>query len=191
MSDLAQKLIDVGLIQFGWFGIDRKHPFAVQTPFALHLEMLPSYPDVLEQAAREVVAAVDGMNFTRLLCTFDSLPLGVVVSQISRIPLVYSRGSDEAAVFDLVGGYDIGHSTLMLTNVLGLEQPLTTMLRDVALIGLGVTTIVPILEVRNQPQAAGVKVLPLLRFSNVVRDLAANDQLKLGHAQAVFNWLKS
>ncbi|HVU09988.1 MAG TPA: hypothetical protein VHD90_01870 [Phototrophicaceae bacterium] len=182
MSDLAQKLIDAGLIQFGWFG---------EVPFTLHLDMLASYPDVLTQVVDEAQTVFGTAQATRLLCTADAIPFGVAHSLRSGIPLVYSRGSTDAPVFDLVGAYDIDHPTLLLTNSLGDKATLTPLIAGARRVGLEVHTLIPILEARDQLQADRLTVLPLLRLADVVRDLTDQQQLRANHAQAVLDWINS
>lgn len=110
-------LIEYGLVQFGRFA-DENGDFA---PFKLHLDWIPSYPDVLEAAAFEVQKhfRVHGKSihqFERILCPVDALPVAALVSAETGIPVVYSRGFGEPIVHDLVGAYDINHPTLLLTN---------------------------------------------------------------------------
>ncbi|MCZ2095261.1 MAG: hypothetical protein LC121_03125, partial [Anaerolineae bacterium] len=111
---LAQGLIDAGLIQFGWFWRGGE-----TVPVALHLDMLASYPDLLQLVALEAQNKVAGLHANRLLCAANALPFGIAFSLRSGVPLVYSRSSADAPVFDLVGAYDIGHPALLLTNSVG------------------------------------------------------------------------
>lgn len=179
---LAQGLIDAGLIQFGWF-----RQGGETVPVSLHLDMLSSYPDLLELAAREAQVLAAGVNANRLLCAADSLPFGVAYSLHSGIPLVYSRGSGDAPVYDLVGAYDIGHPALLLANVVGFGddlQPLISMARRV---GLETHTLLTIVECRPiQPN--GIAVLPLLRLADITRELGETGRLAAGHARAVIDW---
>jgi hypothetical protein len=184
MNPLAQRLLDAGLIQFGWF----QHPSAM-LPFALSLEMLASYPDILDQAAREAQAAISTLQVTRLLCTPDAIPFGAAVSLRTGIPLVYSRGAGEAPVFDLIGAYDIGHSTLLLTNSLGWSDSPSGLVNGARRVGLEVHTAITILQTR--PELEDFAVLPLLRLIDMVRDLEADELLPERHAEAVLQSIHS
>src|SRR5690349_104106 len=114
MNPLVTLLMDAGLLQFGSFIEQGK-----ETPFRANFEMMPSYPDVLSQVANELArliprgaeddAVTPENTIDHLLCTWDSLPLGVALSLRTNVPLVYSRGSSAEPVHDLVGAYDIGH----------------------------------------------------------------------------------
>jgi hypothetical protein len=184
INPLAQRLLNVGLIQFGWFQHGEK-----MLPFSLSLDMLASYPDILDQAASEAQTLISSLNVTRLLATTDAIPFGVAVSLRTEIPLVYSRGAGEAPVFDLIGAYDIGHPTLLLTNSSGWNDPPTELIKGARRVGLEVHTIVTLLETRSE--SADYAVLPLLRLADIARELEAAGQLPANHAQVVLQSLKS
>jgi len=184
INPLAQRLLDVGLIQFGWFQHGK-----TTLPFSLNLDMLASYPAILEQAASEAQTLLSSLNVTRLLATTDAVPFGVAVSLRTGIPLVYSRGAGEAPVFDLIGAYDIGHPSMLLTNSSGWNAPPTELIKGARRVGLEVHTLVTLLETRPEP--ADYTVLPLLRFTDVVRDLEAAGQLSSLHTQAVLQFTHS
>ncbi len=178
MTPLAQGLLDAGLIQFGWFEGD--------APFAQHLDMLAAYPRLLEAAADEAQAALSNLYIERLLCSADSIPLGVAYGLRSGIPLVYSRGTSEPPVFDLVGAYDIGHPTLLISHAL--DAPPTTLINGARRVGLQVHTLLTILEIRPQPPA-DFTLVPLLRLADLVGEMRASSQLPPAHAQAVLDWI--
>lgn len=182
INPLAKRLIDVGLIQFGWF----QHNGAT-LPFSVNLDMLASYPAILDQAAREAQDVAETLGATRLLCTADAVPFGVAVSLRTGIPLVYSRGAGEAPVFDLIGAYDIGHLTLLLTNSLGWNESPSALVKGARRVGLEVHTLVTLLEVH--PEASDFAVMPLLHLADVVRNMEAEGLLPRQHVQAVLDWI--
>lgn len=182
MNALANLLLDAGMIQFGWF-----QQRGDTLPFALELDMLASYPAVLRAVVEAAQAGMAAVSATRLLCTADSVPFGVGCALQTGIPLVYSRGSDDAPVFDLVGAYDIGHTTLLLANTPKSIPP--ALIAGARRVGLNVRSVVPILELRPLPVPDDVAVLPLLRLADVVRDCVAEGRLAAKHAQAVLVWL--
>ena len=184
MNPLARRLLDAGLIQFGWF----QHG-ETTLPFSLGLDMLASYPDILDQAAGEAQIVLSSLNATRLLATPDALPFGVAVSLCTGIPLVYSRGAGETPVFDLIGAYDIGHPTVLLTNSIGWNDPPTELVKGARRVGLEVHTAITILEA--QPISADFSVIPLLSLTDIARNLEAKGQLPAAHAQAVLQTLQS
>ncbi len=179
---LAQLLLDHGLLQFGWF--DRH---GEMLPFALDLDMLASYPAVLQRVVDEAQAECAGIHATRLLCSVPALPFGVAFALHSGIPLVYSRGTSDQPVFDLVGAYDIGHPTLLLMNTIDREP--TRLLAEAHRVGLEIYTILAILELRPLPASADLTVIPLLRLADVTRAALGQGQLASPHAQAVLDWI--
>ncbi len=166
MNPLVQHLIEAGLIQFGWFQRD-----GLDLPVMLRLEMLVSYPETLNLLVQTAQELFPQVNANRLLCSADSVPFGVGFSLQTGIPLVYSRGTDSAPVFDLVGAYDIGHPALLITNTVGWQQSPERLIRAARSVGLEIHTLLTILEVRPIAPPDGITVLPLLRLSDLVRDL--------------------
>lgn len=105
---LLQALLIAGIIQFGYFIDDGTSEPA---PLRLQFELLPAYPQVLEQAAEAVSNRLKDAGLQRLVCGQDSLPLAVCVSQKMGIPLIYNRSSG------MVGAYDVGHPAALIANV--------------------------------------------------------------------------
>lgn len=115
-DSLIHRLLEAGLLQPGIF--EEKADIG----WHWRLDMLPSYPDVLAELASGITPMLQGMPIDRLVCTQAALPLGVLVSSQTHLPLVYSRGQGEAPVYDLVGAYDIGHPTCLLVYQSGDTQ---------------------------------------------------------------------
>lgn len=182
MSDLLDLLLDAGLIQFGWF-----EPGGA--PFKLSLEMLPAYPDVLKAVAAEARPFLAQAPCDRLVCLPDSLPLGIALSLETGIPLVYSRGSGEAAVYDLVGAYDIGHPALLLVNTLDAAQDLSQFVGGAHRVGLNILQAVAVVNLGRLPPPADFAVRALLHLPDAVHHLAGNGRLPVRHAQVVLNFL--
>ena len=150
--------------------------------------MLASYPAALEAVIMAAQVAVQGVIFDRLLCPFDALPFGVALGLRTGVPLVYSRGSAEQPVSDLIGAYDIGHPALLLTNSVGWEAHPDHLIKGAKRVGLETHTLLTILETR--PVTEGVKVVPLLRLSDMVGELEAVGRIPARHAQIVRDWLR-
>jgi hypothetical protein len=99
---------------------------------------------------------------------------------------VYSRGSGDQPVSDLIGAYDIGHPALLLTNSVGWEAYPAALISGAKRVGLEVHTLLTILETR--PVNEGVKVLSLLRLGDVVNAIEAAGRIPVRHALAVRDW---
>lgn len=174
MASLAKLLFQRGLLQFGVF-----EQGGALVPMKLALEMLPSYPDVMQQLAETMANALPPVD--RLLCVPESLPLATAVSLRTGIPLVYSQGSGREAVFDLVGAYDIGHTTALLMLLI---QPHDALIEKVERVGLNVETVV---GVARLPGVVGG--LTLLELQTAVPELVVSGLLPRGQADAVLRWL--
>jgi hypothetical protein len=102
------------------------------------------------------------------------------------VPLVYSRGSGDQPISDLIGAYDIGHPALLLTTSVGWEAYPAALISGAKRVGLETRTLLTILETR--PVREGATVLPLLRLDEVADELEAAGRLAARHAQAVRAW---
>lgn len=175
MNDLLRAVYDARLIQFGLF---REPPGL--TPVRFGFEMLASYPQLLLRIARSVPPP----QGERLLCTHDALPFAVALSLEQGIPLVYPQFVTDH--WDLVGAYDIGHPTVLVTNVRGFDEPISTLVTQARRVGLHVTSMTAIVD-------TGHSMLPepathLFTLEDIVRDLVEARELPVGQAKAVRDW---
>ncbi|MAS34306.1 MAG: hypothetical protein CL610_09880 [Anaerolineaceae bacterium] len=180
MADLATLLADCGLIQFGRFD----H----QQPYQLHLELLPSYPDVLEQITKQAVSLV-GEAIDHLVCMHDALPLGTALSLKTEIPLVYSRGILAGAPVDnLVGAYDIGHPALLITNSLRDADGIAQIVRQAHQVGLEINRVLTLVDEGNSAYS-DLETVAILPLSNILDALEESGSLPPGHGRVVREWL--
>ncbi len=179
MDKLVTELAEAGLIQFGLFGEQKK-------PFQLRLDLLPSYPQLLRDIVAASVPFVRG--FDRLVCTADSLPLGLALALETNIPLVYSRGRGQQAVNDLVGAYDIGHPALLLVQTLDDVESIEQFTKQAQQVGLGINSLLAIIATEKTGFALDIEVNALLQLTHMVDHLAAAGYLPDGHAQSIASW---
>lgn len=185
MNSIVGRLIDAGLIQFGSFVRGGE-----TLPVDLHLSMIGSYPDLLDGVAALAADRIRSTNATHLLSTSDAVPFGTALSLRTRIPLVYSRGGGDAAVFDLIGAYDIGHPALLITNAVGFDASPQTLVQSARRVGLEIHTLVAILEARKADPLPDVSVVSLFRLRDIVDELAASERLPRGQAERVLEWIE-
>ena len=179
MVDLLPLLLETGLIQFGRFGGDYK-------PFQLHFDLLPSYPDVLNaivQQAGHLVGEVD-----HLVCVNQAIPFGVGLSLKTGIPLVYSWGSDEPPVYDLVGAYDIGHPSILLANHSDNMEYHARLVDQSRQVGLEIDRLLVIIAT-GKSQKSDLEVLSLLKLELIVDELAQSGELPEGQVLQMRQWL--
>lgn len=182
MTTLSTSLIDAGLVQFGSFGGDD----GARNPVLLLLDMLSSYPAVLAALADAAQPLVVAVGYARLLCPADALPFGVAVSLKTGVPLVYSRGRGESAVLDLVGGYDIGHRTLLLLNTLDGDPFAHKWVAQARGVGLDTTDALAILSLlpRELDHTSA-----LVNLAELVSESMASGELPAGHLAAIQAWM--
>lgn len=178
---LAELLLEAGLLQFGRF-INGEN----SDPVRISLEMLPSYPDIVLHLAEVAAQLIADHQIERLVCTSAALPFGLALSLKTRIPLVYSRGNNEPPIYDLVGAYDVGHPTALLTNILDSETHLVNSIANARRVGLNVTRVVAILQI---VPISTLSVLPLVNLSELIATLQQRGILPCEQANAVQEWI--
>lgn len=182
---IGRRLIHAGLIQFGAFPRNGE-----VIPFDLALTLVASYPDLLRDLANAAAERLDGVPMTRLLATREAVPLGVALALRLGVPLVYSKGTGSSPVDDLVGAYDIGHPALLVTNSVGFDHSVETLVKDARRVGLEVHTLVTLLEGRPPAlEGLGVNVIPLVRLSDLVDQLHAAGDLPYGQVALIHEWI--
>lgn len=178
-DQLVGDLIKAGLLQFGRFD---------NVPFRVNLDLLPSYPDIMRAIIQRALEKFTPAHYDHLVSTVDSVPFGLALSLNTDVPLVYSKGSNRPAVYDLIGAYDVGHPALMVTNVWSGDGYTLHLIEKARSVGLEINTVLPIIDCRNEP-IEGVELRPLLRLDEIVTELAETGRLPVGQAQAVKTWM--
>jgi hypothetical protein len=180
----SERLLDTGVIQFGYFVVDQK-----SVPVRFCPEYLPAHPELLAELGKLANQVFNVSEVDHLITTADSLPLGLVCSLQTNLSLVYSRGKGEAAVYDLVGSYNSGHKCTLLLNNIDDAYTIERFISSSRSVGLEVLMIVVLLEMRPLNELAGIPVRSIFRLADVVQELVAAGRLSLGQSQAVVNWI--
>lgn len=181
MNALTTALLETGLVQFGEFATS-----AGFRPFQTSLEMIASYPDVLQLAASEAASRLPDTEF--LLAAPDAVTLAVVVGMERKLPVVFSRGCGESPVYDLVGAYDIGHAAVLIAGASNEPEQLRQLAEGARRVGLGVHTVLVVVETAPVVLPDS-EVIALVRLPEVARRLADAGRLPAGQARAVAEWL--
>ncbi len=169
----AEALLDCGLLQFGLFGED---------PLRVNLDMLPSYPRLLQQLAACCAPYVVGVD--RLLAAPGALAWGSALALHSGVPLVYCRGNE------LVGAYDIGHPTLLLACGHESDAELLAIEKRAQRVGLDVQMILQ-LTGDGRRCAGDFRLNALSSLPQLVEQLVAEGSLPPGQGNLVRRWLLS
>jgi orotate phosphoribosyltransferase len=192
-SSLAVQLARAGLIQFGRF----VQPDGAIWPVAAHLGWLPSYPALLRDVAASLGALLEGIAANRLLTTANAIPLGVALSLHTELPMVYVVGEvrDYTAAFAIEGAYDVGHPTVLLSDLLiGAAQAkaITALAKRV---GLEVHAILSVLDLglgaREALTAAGYTLRSALTLREALPLLEEQGFLVPLMRTTVENWMES
>ncbi len=171
--------IRAGLIQFGYFD---------DAPIRFNLNLLPSYPQLLEKTALELVQLAGRKQLERILCPVDCFGIGVLVGQRLHLPLVYAQETYISVTKDLVGAYDVGHPTCLILNV----WTSTNSQRERKLIERGTAgglDVVQALSVVNIGNSSDDLIChSLFDLQDITNTLVARDQLSISQKRAVDQW---
>ncbi|MBC8171328.1 MAG: hypothetical protein H7X77_06635 [Anaerolineae bacterium] len=167
---LIDALMNAGLVQFGYFAEMGQTEFSA---VRFHLALLPAYPDVLKILAVAIAERLSKRNIERLVCTADSIPLGVAVSLETGIPLIYSRGHGEVPVYDLVGAYDVGHPAALVMNIFEQSAMIANLQSNAHRVGLNIEFGVAVLGL-NRPSEL---IEPLIGLEEMVDSLVVRGKL--------------
>ncbi len=189
---LIDGLAMAGLVQFGQF---RREDGAVW-PVWVNLRMAASYPALLRDLAAAMVPLVGGAEDVRLLCTAEAIPLAVAISLETGLPLVWPYGADRAhtPAFVYEGAYDVGHPTVLVTDVLIDEPQARDIVATAGRVGLVVRRIAAALDLelgaRVSLARAGFEVGAVLRLGEMLPRLAASGWLPAQMYTTVAEWMK-
>jgi orotate phosphoribosyltransferase len=166
---LAVQLAQAGLIQFGRF----VQPDGAIWPVAVHLGWLPSYPALLRDVAASLATLLEGIKADRLLATANAIPLGVALSLHTELPMVYAFGEvrDYTAAFAIEGAYDVGHPTVLLSDLLLDVAQANAVTALAQRVGLEVHTILSALDMGLGSREALSVAGYILRCALTLRDV--------------------
>jgi orotate phosphoribosyltransferase len=188
---LPLKLARAGLVQFGRF----VRPDGDVWPVMVNLLWLPSYPALLRDVASALHPLLSGLEADRMLTTVDALPIGVALSLRADLPLVYPYGEvrDYTAAFAIEGAYDVGHPTLLLSDVL-IDAPQANAITALARkVGLDVHAVLAVVDMglgaRAALDTAGYTVRCALALRDMLPVLAGEGLLPPKMRQTVEKWL--
>jgi hypothetical protein len=105
-GQFIRNLWQAGLIQAGSFG---------SSPFQARMELLPSYPELMRAVADIWIEHVRILQPERLLAVHEAAVLAGIVSVATSIPLVVHTGLGGTPVQKVIGAYDVGHPTVLLS----------------------------------------------------------------------------
>ena len=187
---LALRLARDSLIQFGQF----VQPDGAVWPVALHLGWLASYPALLRDVAAALEPLVDASGADRVLTTGESITLGIALALVADRPVLYPAANPpDGAAFAIEGAYDVGHPTVLLTDVL-LDRVQAESLRALAgRVGLEIHAVVAVIDLglgaREALQAAGFEAAALFRLREMLPVLERHAILPPRMRASVEKWL--
>ena len=188
-STIPEWLLDTGILQFGHFVFDD-----TVAPVRFCPEYLPAYPQLLAEVGKLALGKFNALEVDHLIASADSVPLGLVCSLQTGLPLVYSRGRGEAAVYDLVGSYNSGHICTLLLNSAVKINAIQKFILNARSVGLQIQTIVTLLELRkfgHLGHPAEIPIQSLFQLGDLVPKFVTTRRLSKGQAHSVMNWIET
>lgn len=173
---ISQQFIQNGILQIGLFAEGDGHK-----PYRLRLEMLPAYPQLLEETSRRVSREFPGSHFDRIVADHDVMALGVLLSIGTGIPLVYSQGRGESPVHDLVGAYDVGHPAVLLVGEYSADT--ANLVQNCQRVGLAIIEVIALIG--DEDTIGDIPVRPLLDFTELLGELTEAGLLPKRQAEAI------
>lgn len=181
---LLEGLLSAGLIQFGRFagtnGFD---------PLRLHLELLPSYPQVLSDAASTLEALNADVAYDFVVAAPDALVLATALSQRRSLPLVYSRGRGETPTHDLVGAYDVGHPALLVSLIHDDERALDRLMRSALSVGLEIVGAAALIDLGGSADVNQRPRLSVWTLRGLVDELVGQGIIPPDQVLTIGEWL--
>lgn len=178
---IAKQLLETGLLQFGLF-----QNSDTQSPYRLRLEMLPAYPELLQNIVYRGVQSLIGVkSFDRLIAHSDAIPIASALSLQTSTSLVYSRGKGELPVYDLVGAYDVGHPACLVVN--SITPDIHPFLQNAEKVGLQIHTILEIVSLGQTIE--GIDNRPIFTMQELIHELRQYNCIPDSMAQKVLESL--
>lgn len=181
---LLEGLLAAGLVQFGRFAHSNGFD-----PLRLHLELLPSYPQVLADAANALTVLTSDIQYDFVIASPDALPLATALSQQRGLPLVYSRGRGETPTHDLVGAYDVGHPALLVSLTHEDDRVLDRLMRGAASVGLETVAAAALIDLDSSADMNQRPRRSVWTLRGLVDDLVEQGVIPPDQAAALRAWL--
>jgi len=134
---ILQSLYKAGLIQFGNF----EDVQGIKT-VKYSLEYLPSYPQLLLEIATAIKVDAENYQYDYILAKSGSISLGTLVGYLLQYPVVFENITGSTPANRIIGSYDTGHPTILITNTV--DEYLEQLVSDADKVGLEVEQIISI-----------------------------------------------
>lgn len=149
MSALAiiQQLAQIGAVTFGQFRVRESF-----VPFACHLALIPSYPDVWNALADEIAGLVRAAGMRYVLPTPAAIPLGAVAALRAGLPLAFPTDGLHGHI---EGAFNFNVPTVLLTDCLTDGAAEEALIRNAGRQGLDVEAVIAVIDTEQRPTLAG------------------------------------
>lgn len=192
-EELIRALYDTGAVRFGSF----KLKSGLTSPFYVDLRAIISYPAVMDLIARELIRLSRELRFDCLTgIPYTALPVGAIVSDRLKKPLVYQRKESKAygTGKSLEGHYQAGQTCLVIDDVMTTGESKIEAAESLTAAGLKVRDFVIIVDRSFNGRAFleeyGYKLHALVTMEEMVTVLSEKGLISAGQKQAVRDFMQ-
>lgn len=181
---IANQLLDTGLLQIGLFN----EPDKPKT-YRLRLDMLPCYPALFQQIVADTAKHLSLQDFDYILADADAAVIAGAIANQAACKLVYSRGRGEPIAIDLIGAYDVGHTSICITNTT--DDISLAFERRAVSVGLMTVRYLSIINTELSIHGSDIDVIGVYNLRDIVLDLENENRLPSKQVQAILQETQS
>jgi len=181
---LYEYIYDSGLIQFGTFYTPNEMPMQAR------IDWLSSYPQLINELSSHIThsfaSEFDREKHSHVACTHEITNLAQLIASEYSLPLIYSRGRGEPVIQDLVGAYDVGHDTILITGETSKKQ-IEQFIQSASRVGLSIKNVISFFNVGS----LSVPMYPILDLPDMLDYFTSMDWMPSNKASQVASWWKN
>jgi orotate phosphoribosyltransferase len=147
VSTLTDQLARIGVVTFGQFRVRESF-----VPVAVHLALIPSYPDVWNPLADEIAALLRAAGKRYVLPTPAAIPLGATAALRAGLPLAFPIDGLNGPI---EGAFNFNVPTVLLTDYLTDGAAEEALIRNAGRQGLDVEAVIAVIDGEQCPTLAG------------------------------------
>jgi uridine monophosphate synthetase len=191
-ESLITALHDIGVFQFK----DYTTKSGELMPVYLDMHLLVNRPALLRRIARMIQSIVGDLSFDRLAAIpMAGLPIGVALSLISDVPLIYPRMQNNGAQPGryIEGSYRTGETVLLVDDILASGEKMQTALKLLETVRLKTLDIVVVIDREAGGSALlrsrGYHVYPIITLHEALSTLLVLNRIPRERQKVITEWL--
>jgi len=185
-NSIATRLIESGIIQFGWFRTGNQ-----LSPVRFSTEYLPAYPYLMNAILAELKKRLNFKQYDRILTTQDALPLAIGLALEYEISVVYNQPNGKGVAFEFIGAYTSGQSAILLTCAPLNSEIISHLISQANSAGLVVNRMIGVISAgKTQTIQLSQPNEYLIRLEDCANELVYENQVPERQINSVLQWLQ-